>query len=458
MRAADLVVAGAGGGLAGALRAAELGLRVLVVEANADFRRANNTSMTTGMIPGAGTRWQAAAGIDDSPEWFLADVMAKTRGQADPRLARALTQVSGDLVTWLADGPGVPLTLETDFNYPGHAVHRCHTVPGRTGAVIVDHLADRAAAAAGIELLVPARLEDVRADGDGAVTAAVIRTPDGDRADVPCGAVLLATSGFGAAAELVAEHLPTIAGATYHGSREARGDALRIGRGLGAASAFMDAYQGHAALSPVSGTLVGWAAIMHGAVMVNARGVRFDDETRGYSEYAESLAAQPGMDGWIVLDRRIHDACQSFPGFRATAEAGALTWRDDPAALAAAIGVEPAALTATITAAEAAACGERADPAGRSDWEAPLEPPYAAVRVTPALFHTQGGLVVDEHARVLRGNGSPISGLYAAGGAAMGISGHGARGYLAGNGLLPALGLAYLAANGHAARRFAGSG
>jgi Predicted oxidoreductase len=68
------------------------------------------------------------------------------------------------------------------------------------------------------------------------------------------------------------------------------------------------------------------------------------------------------------------------------------------------------------------------------------------VRVFPALFHTQGGLRVDAHARVLRTDGSCIDGLYASGGAAMGISGHGPGGYLAGNGLLPALGLALLAA------------
>jgi fumarate reductase flavoprotein subunit len=66
------------------------------------------------------------------------------------------------------------------------------------------------------------------------------------------------------------------------------------------------------------------------------------------------------------------------------------------------------------------------------------------VKVTGALFHTQGGLAVDSHARVLR-RGVPIPGLYAAGGAAVGMSGHGADGYLAGNGLLAALGLGYLA-------------
>ena len=73
-----------------------------------------------------------------------------------------------------------------------------------------------------------------------------------------------------------------------------------------------------------------------------------------------------------------------------------------------------------------------------------LRPPYGSVKVTGALFHTQGGLRVDANARVLAG-GTPIDGVYAAGGAAAGISGHGASGYLAGNGLLAALGLGYLA-------------
>jgi fumarate reductase flavoprotein subunit len=46
---------------------------------------------------------------------------------------------------------------------------------------------------------------------------------------------------------------------------------------------------------------------------------------------------------------------------------------------------------------------------------------------------------------VLKADGGVVRGLYAAGGAAAGISGHGADGYLAGNGLLSAFGLAYLA-------------
>ena len=57
----DLVVAGAGGGLVAALRAAQRGLSVLVVDSNADFARGNNTSKTTSMIPAARGTLSASA-------------------------------------------------------------------------------------------------------------------------------------------------------------------------------------------------------------------------------------------------------------------------------------------------------------------------------------------------------------------------------------------------------------
>jgi fumarate reductase flavoprotein subunit len=65
--------------------------------------------------------------------------------------------------------------------------------------------------------------------------------------------------------------------------------------------------------------------------------------------------------------------------------------------------------------------------------------------VTGALFHTQGGLVVDAHARVLDAQGTPLPNLYAGGGAACGVSGAHVWGYLSGNGLLAAITLGRLA-------------
>ena len=84
----------------------------------------------------------------------------------------------------------------------------------------------------------------------------------------------------------------------------------------------------------------------------------------------------------------------------------------------------------------------------------PLTPPYYAVPVTAALIHTQGGLVVNQHAQVVTPEGSPIPNLYAGGGVAAAVSGHGPAGYLSGNGLLPALGFGGIAVE-HCARALA---
>ena len=126
---------------------------------------------------------------------------------------------------------------------------------------------------------------------------------------------------------------------------------------------------------------------------------------------------------------------------------GGVRWADTPQALAEAAGIDPAGLAATLAAYNAAAAGTAPDAFGRRHFNlAPLQPPFGIVRVKPGLFHTQGWLLVDSHARVLRGDGTPVPNLFAGGGAAAGISGRsGAGGYASGNGLLTALGLGRIA-------------
>ena len=442
----DVLVAGAGAaGCAAALAAAQAGRSVLLVDKSRYHLTASNTAMSTAMIPAAGSRWQAAAGIVDSPEVFLDDIRRKTRGTADPVLAQALAQVAPTLVAWLADDCGVPLELVTEFSYPGHSVTRCHAVADRAGATLLNYLMQAVRNQPLISLLVPARLADVIVT-DGAVTGGIIVSPDGQREEVPARAVILATSGFAANADLVARHLPEIAGAVHHGSEDSTGDALSIGERLGADTAFLDAYQGHGSLAVPHRVLVTWATVMHGGVLVNTDGQRFGDETVGYSEFGARVHAQPGHTAWVVFDERIHEAVLPFRDYQDCLRAGAIRRAADVDELAALIGCPAAELANTLARAHDAATGQQPDPWGRTRWAGPIAAPYVAVRVAGALFHTQGGLRVNGNGQVLRA-GEPIPGLYAAGGAAQGISGHGSAGYLAGNGLLPALGLGYLAAN-----------
>jgi len=117
--------------------------------------------------------------------------------------------------------------------------------------------------------------------------------------------------------------------------------------------------------------------------------------------------------------------------------------------LAAAFRLDPARLRAAVEDYnEGALRGE--DRFGRKTFGKALEAPYYGAKVTGALAHTQGGLKVDVHARVLRPDGTVIPNLYAGGGTAAGISGDGPDGYLSGNGLLSALGFGLIAGE-HAA-------
>ncbi len=96
--------------------------------------------------------------------------------------------------------------------------------------------------------------------------------------------------------------------------------------------------------------------------------------------------------------------------------------------LAALIGCDAVALAATLA-------GTR------------LLAPYCAIKVTGALFHTQGGLDIDARCRVRRADGTPLPNLLAAGGAARGVSGNAVWGYLSGNGLLSAVAGGWIAAH-----------
>jgi fumarate reductase flavoprotein subunit len=141
-----------------------------------------------------------------------------------------------------------------------------------------------------------------------------------------------------------------------------------------------------------------------------------------------------------------------FDDYRDAVEARAILRADDPTSLAALTGIDAAGLTATLETVAALVRGERADSFGRNFTGKPvLAAPYYAVKVTGALFHTQGGLKVDGEGRVLRADGRGLPNLFAGGGAARGISGPGCSGYMAGNGLLTATTFGRLA--GQAAAR-----
>lgn len=432
-----LVVGGGACGLVAALAARDAGAEVLVLERDAVPR--GSTALSSGLIPAAGTRWQAAAHVQDTPALMARDINQKNGERADPGIVQWLTERSARTLHWLADRHGVEFSLVTGFLYPGHSVLRMHGTPRRTGDELMGALTN-AAARAGVDIVCNARVNALLTDVHRRVRGVQVVRPDGSTEQIGCQALILASSGFGGNAELVAQHMPAMASAVYYGHAGNQGDALRWGQALGAQALDVAAYQGHGSLAWPHQTLISWSVMMLGGVQVNALGQRFSDEHQGYSEQARKVLSQPMGIAWNVYDQRIHEAAMAFEDYRQAQSAGAIVQAESVSELARLTDLPAVALEATLTDVAHRAQVGGTDAFGRSFEPAHrLQAPYRAIRVTGALFHTQGGLAVDTQARVLDLAGQPIAGLYAGGGAARGVSGAGDDGYLSGNGLLAAI-------------------
>ncbi len=438
-----VIVGGGGCGLCAALAACDAAVDVLVLER--DPKIWGTTSMSTGLIPASGTPEQAALEIDDSPERFQADILKKTKGQTDAAIALKLAQDSPETIAWLRDSHDIPLTLINDFLYPGHSAMRMYGTPNRTGSELMAAL-EAACGVAGVDILTNARVEALIVDPDDRVLGVDYIRPDGTREQVGCNALILACCGFGGNWDMVIDYIPELKDAVFHGHPGNKGDAMAWGRELGAGLADMHAYQGHGGLAAGHAIPILWPLIMEGGFQVNRLGTRFSDESQGYSEQAVKVLAQPGHVAWSILDQRLYDLMMKFDDFQQAVAAGAVVRGDDIADLAQRISLPEIALQATFAEVDAVKAGTAPDPVGRDfGGKPPLSAPFYAAKVTGALFHTQGGLVVDGDARVMREDGTALPNLFAGGGAARGISGEGADGYLAGNGLLTATSFGKLA-------------
>jgi fumarate reductase flavoprotein subunit len=439
-----VVVVGAGaGGCVAALAAREAGAEVVILERDAIPR--GNTALSGGQIPAGGTRLQRAAGIEDSAEILADDLIAKAKGQCDIAMAHRIAAASALTIDWLVERHGLPLSCITDFRYPGHSRPHMHATPSRFGAELLDALL-AAVARQAIDIVTSATVTHLFAEPGGGVRGVRLLRPSGAAEELGCCTLVLACNGFGGNRALLAEHIPDIVGAHYHGHEGNRGDAVLWGRELGASLKDMGAFQGHGAMCTPHMIQLGWPVITEGGIEVNGAGERFSNENAGYSEQARNVLRQPGGIAFAIWDARCDAVAMQMHSHQLCQQVGAIRRFGDTEDLARFIGCEVGTLAATLAHTADVVRGGTKCPWGR-DFGAfpPLRPPFLAARVTGALFHTQGGLEVDLDGHVKRIDGTTIDNLFAVGGAARGLSGPSDWGYLSGSGLLLATSLGRLA-------------
>ncbi len=330
-----------------------------------------------------------------------------------------------------------------------------------------------------VPLWLSAPMRELIVDGDR-VTGAVVER-DGKLVRVAAArGVLLAAGGFERDQALRDEYGPRPASTEWTaGSPANTGDGVRAGLALGASVALMD----EAWWTPTTqypGVKSGWVLVVEkslpGGVFINQLGERFTNEAAPYVDvvvamYADQKKTGASVPGWMVFDgryRRNYIAGPVGPGkVMSDASLGKklrtqfLVKAPTIEELADKIGVPGDRLKATVERFNGFARRGKDDDFGRGESAsdryygddrvkpnpclAPLDQaPYYAIKLFPGDLGTKGGLVTDTRGRVLRGDGSVIAGLYAAGNTSASIMGRTYPG--AGGTIGPAMCFGFLAA------------
>ncbi|MFD7076170.1 FAD-dependent oxidoreductase [Nocardioides sp. NPDC059952] len=326
---------------------------------------------------------------------------------------------------------------------------------------------------AGVPVWLDSPLLDLVRDEQGTVVGAVVRH-DGDAVRIRARkGVVIASGGFDHNETMRKEHLPEVGRDDVSGGAESNtGDGITAGQAVGAAVDLMDDAWWMPSIRRPDGkvhALVAERSIPN-SLIVTPQGERFANEASPYVTFVHAQIEGGHPYLWFVMDqtaRRRYPFGAVIPGKdlpETWYESGLAHRADTIAGLAEAIGVPAGTLEATVARYNAMVPTGRDDDFGRGEsaydryYGDPTLPnpvlgtvaegPYLAVRIEAGDLGTKGGLLTDEHARVLDASGATIQGLYATGNAAASVMGNDYAG--AGATIGPAMVFGYVAAR-HAA-------
>jgi tricarballylate dehydrogenase len=458
----DILIAGGGNAaLCAAMSAAERGARVLVAEAAPKGFRGGNSRHTRNLRTAHDAPTQVLTGSYPADEYFD-ELMRVTAGKTNEHLARITIEESAHVAQWMhAHGvrfqPALSGTLSLGRTNPfflggGKALLNAYYLTAQR---------------LGVDVIYDAEVTGLEIE-DGFFTAAQIRHRGFDTR-IPARAFVAAAGGFQANIDWLEQAWgPAARNFLIRGTSYAKGTVLRLLLDAGARPV-ADADQCHAVAIDARGPKFdgGIATRVDSvpfSIVVNAQGQRFHDEgedfwPKRYAIWGRLVAGQPDQIAYSIIDAKAAELFlpSIYPPIQAQTIEG----------LADALGLDPAALRATVDAYNAACtpdgpfdttildgratCGLTPN---KTNWARPIDrPPFTGFPLRPGITFTYLGVTVDEHAAMQLTNGKPAANIYAAGEIMAGnILG---QGYLGGLGM--AIGTTFGRRAGEAAARHANS-
>jgi succinate dehydrogenase/fumarate reductase flavoprotein subunit len=460
----DVAVVGGGTGLVAAVRAAQRGKRVILLEKAKKV--GGNTNLAHGFFP-VYTKWHERQGFKDMREEAILTLHERSGGIVDKDILRAAVYGSGYFFDWLCEyeetekvfeifplggafavGPIVSSGL-IDFPHRREENLKCRDQaigPGWSGTFI-KNLMLKECDRLGVRILTDHAVKSLISSDSGVVTGLVAEYPGG-RTYVSCSSCILATGGLGRSDEKLRRYFPGFMESETPIHRFSvptdTGDGIDLAGALGAeipedrmfCSIFGPA---HHPFSYVVYRLM----LDPRCVYINLKGKRWKDETGGLMGERLKIFDQPNAVSYGILSQSLVDAIaekyRTDPAFRHEAwlyedyqkeidEEEALGLPIKKAGnlreLAEKMAVDPKTFEAEIQRYnQFCVQGKDADYGKDSSHLSPIDGtgPFYAFYGQCFSEGAFGGLRVSAKTEVLKANGEKIEGLYAIGDATSAI-------------------------------------
>jgi fumarate reductase flavoprotein subunit len=446
-RRTEVLIIGAGlAGFCAAVRAAELGLEVTLLEKSALDPSLSNSRASSGGVHAA------LLSLNAPPDTIVEKIMQDTDGIARSDVVGAFAKDAHSAMQWLI-GQGIAVAKTGpdpvhDFVLAPLAEHPNGLQWDGGGPDLALRQLKRRFLELGGTYRNRHRATALLISNDRVVGVKVV-TPDSSARALEGGAVVLADGGFQANSEMVNRYIgPNVFQRIKLCAVDTgTGDGIQMAEAAGAKLIQMDAFYGHSfSLDSLHNDHLWPYPIFDGVIAASAlvwrhTGERFLDEGMGGIAIANAIARSADPQAAVLI---CDDDAWNGPGADIAGptppnpnlirNAGTLHTADSIDTLGRKAGIDPNRLSATIAHYnQDLQSNRRRLPVPRTGEARPIErPPFHAVPIVPGITYTMGGILINGEGQVLDQHEQPIPGLWAAGVTAGGLEGGPRLGYAGG--------------------------